>query len=122
MTGVEYEWRGAISNTEMVALVDFQGGNSQAGWWNRVRPHSLGWVVAPVDDNIVGFVNVAWDGGDHAFLIDTKVRRDMQRRGVGSRVAADSAAGAPLHVSITAFRDSLPKAVRSASAWLTVAQ
>jgi hypothetical protein len=25
------------------------------------------------DRALIGFVNVAWDGGDHAFLIDTKV-------------------------------------------------
>jgi predicted N-acetyltransferase YhbS len=34
----------------------------------------------------VGFVNVAWDGGDHAFLLDTKTRGDHQRRGIASRV------------------------------------
>lgn len=94
MTGAEYEWRGAISDLEMVALVDSYGGNSEAGWWDRTRPHSLGWVVARAGDNIVGFVNVAWDGGDHAFLINTKVRGDMQRRGIGTalvRVATQHA-------------------------------
>ena len=29
-------------------------------------------------------MNVAWDGGDHAFLIDTKVRADLWRRGIGT--------------------------------------
>jgi ribosomal protein S18 acetylase RimI-like enzyme len=31
-------------------------------------------------------VNVAWDGGDHAFLIDTKIRPDHQRRGIGTEL------------------------------------
>lgn len=35
---------------------------------------------------LIGFVNVAWDGGDHAFLLDTKTRPDHQRRGVGTAV------------------------------------
>lgn len=35
---------------------------------------------------LVGLVNVAWDGGDHAFLIDTKVRREHQRRGIGTQL------------------------------------
>jgi GNAT superfamily N-acetyltransferase len=35
---------------------------------------------------LVGFVNVAWDGGDHAFLIDTKTRVDRQREGIGTLV------------------------------------
>jgi GNAT superfamily N-acetyltransferase len=34
----------------------------------------------------VGFVNVTWDGGDHAFLIDTKVWADYQRRGIGTEL------------------------------------
>src|SRR5512132_4244335 len=29
-------------------------------------------------------VNVAWDGGDHAFLLDTKVAGEHQRRGVAT--------------------------------------
>ena len=29
---------------------------------------------------------MAWDGGDHAFLIDTKTRRDYQRHGIGTAV------------------------------------
>lgn len=46
---------------------------------------------------LVGFVNVAWDGGDHAFLIDTKTRGSHQRRGIGRelvRVAVLNAAAA----------------------------
>jgi GNAT superfamily N-acetyltransferase len=43
---------------------------------------------------LIGFVNVAWDGCDHAFLIDTKTRETFQRRGVGThlvRLAAEQA-------------------------------
>jgi GNAT superfamily N-acetyltransferase len=40
---------------------------------------------------LVGFVNVAWDGGDHAFLIDTKTRGSWQRRGVGTEVVRRAA-------------------------------
>ena len=56
----------------------------------------------------MGFVNVAWDGGDHAFLLDTKTRGSHQRLGVGShlvRMAADHsrAAGCEwLHVDFDA--------------------
>jgi hypothetical protein len=47
------------------------------------RPHSLGWVTARQPDGaLVGFVNVAWDGGDHAFLLDTKVATENQRQGI----------------------------------------
>ena len=34
----------------------------------------------------IGFVNVAWDGGDHAFLLDTKTHGTFQRNGIGTRL------------------------------------
>jgi ribosomal protein S18 acetylase RimI-like enzyme len=93
---IEYGWRGPLTDGELVELVESHGGRAEAGWWDRVRAHSLGWVTARVNDGtLVGFVNVAWDGGDHAFLLDTKVRPDHQRRGVGTelvRLAAEQAA------------------------------
>jgi GNAT superfamily N-acetyltransferase len=82
---IDYQWRGAITDAEMVALVGAHGGHAVAGWWDQVRPYSLGWVTARLrDGGLVGFVNVAWDGGDHAFLIDTKVASEYQRRGIAT--------------------------------------
>ena len=93
-----YRWRGDITDAELVALTESHGGNADAGWWDHIRPHSLGWVTARLPDGEpAGFVNVAWDGGDHAFLIDTKVITDLQRRGIGTalvRIAAEHARGA----------------------------
>jgi ribosomal protein S18 acetylase RimI-like enzyme len=82
---VEYRWRGPLTDTEVVALVTAHGGRAAAGWWDQIRPYSLGWVTARQPDGfLVGFVNVAWDGGDHAFLLDTKVASDNQRRGIAT--------------------------------------
>lgn len=85
---VTYTWRGAITDDEMVELVESHGGDAVAGWWDEVRRHSLGWVAARSGQRLVGFVNVAWDGGDHAFLLDTKTRGDRQRRGIATNVVA----------------------------------
>nr|WP_132879097.1 GNAT family N-acetyltransferase [Tamaricihabitans halophyticus] len=89
----------------MVDLVQSHGGYAVAGWWDQISQHSLGWVSARDHRGLlVGFVNVAWDGGDHAFLMDTKTRGSHQRRGiattvVGLAVARARAAGcAWLHV------------------------
>jgi ribosomal protein S18 acetylase RimI-like enzyme len=56
------------------------------------RPHSLGWVTArqPVG-GLVGFVNVAWDGGDHSFLLDTKVASEHQRQGIATTLVGNAA-------------------------------
>jgi ribosomal protein S18 acetylase RimI-like enzyme len=90
---IRFCWRGDATDRDVVALV-----GSEAGWWDRVRPHSLGWVVARDGGSaLVGFVNVAWDGGDHAFLLDTAVRPDHRRSGIGTelvRIAARHAADA----------------------------
>lgn len=83
--GVTYRWRGPMSDSEMVGLVRTHGGRAVQGWWDQIRARSLGWVTARATDGaVVGFVNVAWDGGDHAFLLDTKTHSDFQRRGIGT--------------------------------------
>jgi GNAT superfamily N-acetyltransferase len=85
--GVVLRWRGPLEDAEMVELVASHGGNPVQGWWDQIRPHSLGWVTARAgDDIVVGFVNVVTDGCDHAFLIDTKTRGTFQREQVGTRV------------------------------------
>jgi GNAT superfamily N-acetyltransferase len=86
-TQISYLWRGPISDDEMVDLVHSHGGRSEPGWWDRVRPHSLGWISARDGAGLlVGFVNVAWDGSDHAFLVDTKTRTSHQRQGIATEV------------------------------------
>jgi ribosomal protein S18 acetylase RimI-like enzyme len=63
-----------------------------AGWWDQIRPHSLGWVTARQPDGaLVGFVDVAWDGGDHAFLLDTKVATKNQRQGIATALVGHAA-------------------------------
>ena len=108
---MSYEWRGVLTDEEMVDLVRSYGGNDEVGWWDRIRPHSLGWATAHLADGTpVGFANVAWDGCDHAFLLDPKVRLDLQRQGIATelvRLARAQAAAAGcewLHVD---FRDEL---------------
>ena len=38
-----------------------------------VLARSLAWICAYADERPVGFVNLAWDGGSHAFVLDTTV-------------------------------------------------
>jgi GNAT superfamily N-acetyltransferase len=64
-----------------------------------VLARSLTYVCAFTQDLLVGFVNVAWDGGVHAFLMDTTVAPEYRRRGIGTelvRRAADVARRAGL--------------------------
>jgi len=108
---VTLAWRGPLTDDELYALTVSHGGRPERGWWAAIRPHSLGWVTARTPDGLlVGFVNVAWDGGDHAFLLDPKTYGAFQRRGIGTQVvrrAAEEAKAAGcewLHVD---FEDEL---------------
>jgi GNAT superfamily N-acetyltransferase len=90
--GVVLRWRGPLDDEEMVDLVASHGGTPVPGWWDRIRPRSLGWATARLGDgSLVGFVNVVSDGGDHAFLLDTKTRGAFQRRQIATRVVAFAA-------------------------------
>jgi GNAT superfamily N-acetyltransferase len=53
-----------------------------------LRRHSAGWVCAYDGAQLVGFVNVAWDGATHFFLLDTTVAPSHQRRGIGAALVA----------------------------------
>ncbi len=55
-------------------------------WALRLERHSLTWVGAFIDEQLVGFVHACWDGGAHAFLLDTVVDPDRQRSGIGARL------------------------------------
>jgi hypothetical protein len=47
---------------------------------------------------LAGFVNVAWDGGVHAFILDTVVGGPLRWHGVGTRLVEVAAGCEWLHV------------------------
>ena len=81
---VDYRLSPSVTNEELNALfADAWPGPHVERDFGPVLSRSMGYVCAYLDGGIVGFVNVAWDGGVHAFLLDTTVRTDVQRRGIG---------------------------------------
>jgi GNAT superfamily N-acetyltransferase len=52
-------------------------------WAARLERHSLTWAGAFIAGELVGFVHAVWDGGAHAFILDTVVHPDFQRLGIG---------------------------------------
>ncbi|MEU9855666.1 GNAT family N-acetyltransferase [Streptomyces sp. NPDC047974] len=90
---ITYEWRGAFDNAALGALhaEGFGASAPEIDWRGRVRRHSLGWVCARDGGALVGFVNVAWDGGGHAFVLDTVVAGDRRRSGIGAELVAEAA-------------------------------
>ena len=112
---ISYEWRGAVGNAELNALHAEAFGHEvlTEDWRGQLARHSLGWVCARDDSDgadgaaLVGFVNVPWDGGTHAFILDTMVARQARHRGIGAALVAAATNGARaagcdwLHVDFT---------------------
>ncbi|MEU3605405.1 GNAT family N-acetyltransferase [Streptomyces sp. NPDC035033] len=109
---ITYEWRGPFDDASLDALHADGFGHPVTGtdWRTQLERHSLGWVCAREDGALIGFVNVVWDGGVHAFLLDTVVARRCQGEGVGAALVttaverARAAGCAWLHVD---FEDHL---------------
>lgn len=71
-------------------------GHRNAGF-ALVHERSLTWISAWRGERLIGYVNVATDGGIHAFVLDTTVHPDERRHGLGQRLvraAADEARAA----------------------------
>ncbi|MDI5962590.1 GNAT family N-acetyltransferase [Streptomyces sp. SL13] len=85
-----YAWRGGVDN-DAVNVLHAEGFGHRVldvDWDGQLRRHSLGWVTAYDGARLAGFVNVAWDGGVHAFVLDTLVAGDLRHRGIGAALVA----------------------------------
>jgi GNAT superfamily N-acetyltransferase len=97
---ITYEWRGEFTSTAANALhaeafATRVFADEEWDWRSLVEAHSLGWVVARDDaGELVGFVNVLWDGLVHAWIQDVMVAAASGRRGVGTQLVATAADGA----------------------------
>jgi GNAT superfamily N-acetyltransferase len=88
-SGCRTEWRGHVQNQELHSLFEDAWGRAprEGNIVSRLETQSLGWVTARDEDGaLLGFVNVAWDGSLHAFLLDTTVATASQREGVGAQL------------------------------------
>lgn len=85
---ISYQWRGDFDRAEIEALHAAGFGHAPGDWdWKaQVERHSLGWVCARSAAELAGFVNVAWDGGVHAFVLDTMVAAPLRHSGIGRRL------------------------------------
>jgi GNAT superfamily N-acetyltransferase len=83
---IEYTINPDIANEELNSLFADAWPNHAARDFSRVLSHNLGHVCALANGVLVGFVNVAWDGGAHAFLLDPTVRLGSRRQGIGKQL------------------------------------
>jgi predicted N-acetyltransferase YhbS len=94
MQEITYRLSPPVTNETLNGLFGAAWENHQPSDFAPVLSRSLAYVCAYEGERLVGFVNLAWDGGVHAFLLDTTVHPNVQRRGIGIelvRAAVDAA-------------------------------
>ncbi|MFI8504399.1 GNAT family N-acetyltransferase [Streptomyces sp. NPDC085524] len=90
----ELEVRAALADAELNALFAAAWPGHGELSFAPVLERSLAWVTARREGRLVGYVNVAWDGGVHAFVLDTTVHPQERRRGLGVRLVRAAAEAA----------------------------
>jgi GNAT superfamily N-acetyltransferase len=73
------------SEQDLGALWESAWGERPSGF-AQLLSRSLGHVGAYDGARLIGFVNIAWDGGVHAFILDTCVHPDYRRRGIATKL------------------------------------
>lgn len=97
---IQYWLNPSMTNEALNALFAAAWEHHTPSDFERVHAHSLLYVGAFAKERMVGYVNVAWDGGVHGFILDTTVHPEFQRRGIGVglvREATDAARGRGIH-------------------------
>lgn len=92
MINIVYTVEPMLSNAALNALFAAAWPNHTESDFQPILSRSLTYIGAVANKQLVGFVNVAWDGGIHAFLLDTTVHPNFQRRGIGARLVQEAAA------------------------------
>lgn len=83
---IEFRERCAVDDVALSQLHAAAFGESArlVAWGERLERHSLSWIGAFDGERLVGFVNLAWDGDRHAFLLDCVVSPPRQRARIGT--------------------------------------
>src|SRR5580704_8018313 len=87
---IEYRQNPALENQQLNELFSRSWENWKDRDFRPVLTRNLGHIAAFENDRLIGFVNIAWDGGEHAFLLDTTVHPEFQRRGIGRHLVEEA--------------------------------
>lgn len=80
---ITYRVSPAVSDEALNELFEAAWEAHQPRDFGPVLSRSLAYVCAYHGERLVGFVNLAWDGGLHGFVLDATVHPDYRRRGIG---------------------------------------
>ncbi|GGP11064.1 hypothetical protein LDL08_28860 [Nonomuraea glycinis] len=87
------EVRPALGDVELNELFNASWPDHRPASFSGMLARSLCWVAAYREGALVGFVNVATDGGIHAFILDTTVHPPSSSTGGGCAIGAACCSG-----------------------------
>ncbi len=88
---VEFRPSPAVSDEELNGLFRAAWPDHRDRSFAPVLNQSLGYLCAYAGGELIGFVNLAWDGRDHAFVLDPTVHPDWRGRGIGTELVQRAA-------------------------------
>ncbi len=83
---ITYHISPPVANDELNTLFAAAWKDYKAGDFTPILNRSLAYICAYAGNRLIGFINLAWDGGIHAFLLDTTVHPEYQRHGIGRQL------------------------------------
>jgi 2'-5' RNA ligase len=82
--GIDYRLNPPLDNDQLDRLYAAAWPNHRSPWdFGPELVHLLAFVGAYMDDELVGWVKLAWDGAVHAFLLEPTVHPRLRHRGIG---------------------------------------
>ncbi len=94
MPPIIYKIRPTLTNDDLNPLFAVAWQHHQTTDFTPMLDQSLLWVCAYDAEKLVGYVNMAWDGGQHGFILDTTVHPEYRRRGIGVELVKKAAEAA----------------------------
>ncbi|MBJ7325394.1 MULTISPECIES: GNAT family N-acetyltransferase [Nocardiaceae] len=87
---IDFRVRPPVDDDELSRLHHdaFGGVYEFVPWRSRLERHSKSWICAFDSGELCGFVHAAWDGGKHAFLLDTAVATRWRHQAIGTQLVS----------------------------------
>ena len=83
---IEYRVRPPLDDQALNALYAVSWPSHEGFDFEPVLSRALTYIWAYEEERLVGSVYVAWDGSQHAFLLEPTVHPDYRRRGIGTEL------------------------------------
>ena len=80
---VQYKISEPVSDLDLNELFAASWTNHHVVEFQTVLRSSMAYVCAYQGEKLIGYINAAWDGRTHAFILDTTVHPDHRRGGIG---------------------------------------